>query len=1056
MKKCSPLVIAVLTWFGFSILNAQNTGFKLTPISTFYTDIFNQGGAESAAFDKDGKRLFFVNAKSNSIGILNLSNPLAPVLADSVPLATYGGKVRDVATFNGMLAVALEGSVKTANGKVVLFEKNGSLRAQFNVGPYPDMIVFTPDGKKILTANEGEPAGDFSIDPEGSVSIIDIASGMVQTAGFTEFNSRAAELRNRGVRIFGPKNPSVAQDMEPEYIAVSPDGSRAYVTLQENNALAVVDIATAKVLDIQALGFKDHLSGTPQVKEFPLGPASALPVVGIPVFRDSLPPIRLGGFSGLYFEPKESTDSTHIFYTVTDQGPVEAAVPMSLALGGGTEPAFSDLRPYKLPAYQLRMVRLIYNLNRGTISLDRIVPLSRLQNGISTPVSGRTNLIGFDEIPVTPARQGTDYNIVDWVDTLAKADYTELPFDPFGGDMEGIVRDRNGFFWLCDEIRPSLYKFTADGVMVDRYIPEGTSALGLIDLGAGAYGIETLPGVYRKRWANRGFSAIAYDSAAHVLYAFLQTPLDNPTAGVRNNTDVIRILAVNAANGVPIGEYIYLLESNRGFSPETAISRVDNIGDAVYKGRGTFWVIEHDASLPAQEGGKKYIYEVSLVGATNLMADTALAKRAAKESSSGPSDKTLEMMSAGELAAAGVRPVSKRKILNLPDAGYSVGAKPEGLALLPRGAVAVLNDNDFGKAGTGNDDVSSLGVITFGTNHALDASDSDGGIKIVNYPVFGMYQPDGIVAFEYNGNNYYAIANEGDARDYSGFSEETRIGATTFKLDPGVFPTADSLKQNARLGRLRATNASGDVDGDGDYDQVFVFGGRSFAILDAFGNFIFESANDFESNVAKNSTFAAFFNANNDSNATSSRDSRSDDKGPEPSAIAFGAVDTNQYIFITLERIGGIMVYQVNDPKQPLFMGYFNNRNFTAAANTRAAGDLGPEDVVFIPADQSPTAKPLVVLVNAVSGTITVFGIGDAVTSLRGPVVNAPQWRISPNPAADVVFSTLAGDYQIFSASGQLILTVRNTNRIDVGHLPAGTYILRHGNTQTATIFVKK
>lgn len=1056
MKKCSPFVIPVLVWFSLSALNAQNTGLKLTPVATFYTDIFNQGGAESATFDKDGKRLFFANAKSNTIGILNLSNPAAPVLVDSIPLATYGGKVRDVATFNGMVAVALEGTVKTANGKVVLFEKNGSLRAQFNVGAYPDMVVFTPDGKKILTANEGEPAGDFSIDPEGSVSIIDVASGTVQTAGFAGFNGMATELRNRGVRIFGPKNPTVAQDMEPEYIALSPEGNRAYVTLQENNAMAVVDIATAKVLDIQALGFKDHLSGTPQVKEFLLGPLSSLPVVGIPVFRDSLPPVRLGGFSGLYFEPKESTDSTQVFYTVTDQGPVEAAVPMLQALGGGTEPAFSDLRPYRLPAYQLRMVRLVYNKNQGTVSLDKILPLSRLQNGVSTPVSGRTNLIGFDEIPVTPSRQGTDYNIVDWVDTLAKADYTELPFDPFGGDMEGIVRDRNGFFWLCDEIRPSLYKFTAEGVLVDRYIPEGTSALGLIDLGAGAYGFESLPRVYRKRWANRGFSAIAYDSAAHVIYAFLQTPLDNPGTAVRNNTDVIRILAVNAANGVPIGEYVYLLENNRNFSAGTAISRVDNIGDAVYKGKGTFWVIEHDASLPAQRGSKKYIYEINLLGATNLLADTALAKRAAKESSSGPADKTLEMMGGDELAAAGIRPVSKRKVLNLPDAGYLGGAKPEGLALLPGGAAAVLNDNDFGKAGTGTDDASSLGVITFGTNNALDVSDSDGGTKIVNYPVFGMYQPDGIAAFEHGGNNYLAIANEGDARDYSGFSEETRIGASTFKLDPMAFPTADSLKQNARLGRLRATNASGDLDGDGDHDQIYIFGGRSFAILDVFGNLVFESANDFESNIAKSTAFSPFFNANNDSNAASTRDSRSDDKGPEPSAIAFGKVDTSHYIFVTLERIGGVMVYKLSDPKQPTFVGYFNNRNFAGAANTRAAGDLGPEDVLFIPADQSPNLKPLVVLVNAVSGTITVFGIGDAVTSLRGPVVNAPQWRISPNPTADVLFSTISGDYQVFNASGQLMLTARSTNRVDVGHLPAGTYILRHGSTQTAMIFVKK
>ena len=134
MKKCSPFVIPVLVWFSLSALNAQHTGLKLTPVATFYTDIFNQGGAESATFDKDGKRLFFANAKSNTIGILNLSNPASPVLVDSIPLATYGGKVRDVATFNGMVAVALEGTFKTANGKVVLFEKNGSLRAQYNVG----------------------------------------------------------------------------------------------------------------------------------------------------------------------------------------------------------------------------------------------------------------------------------------------------------------------------------------------------------------------------------------------------------------------------------------------------------------------------------------------------------------------------------------------------------------------------------------------------------------------------------------------------------------------------------------------------------------------------------------------------------------------------------------------------------------------------------------------------------------------------------------------------------------------------------------------------------
>ena len=1056
MKIFPLLILSFLIFWGACSLSAQNTGFKFTPLSTFYTDIFNQGGAESAAFDKGRKRLFFVNARSNAIGILDISNPAAPALIDSILLISYGGKIRNLAVWNGLLAVSLEGTLKTANGKVVLFDTGGALRAQFAVGAYPDMIAFTPDGTKILTANEGEPAGDFSIDPEGSVSIIDIASGEVRTAGFADYNGKAAELRNRGVRIYGPKNPTVAQDMEPEHLGIAPDGRRAYVTLQENNALAIVDIEAAKVLDIQALGFKDHLRGTPQVREFLLNESNALPVLGVPVFRDSLPPIRLGGFSGLYFDAKESTDSTNVFYSVSDQGPVEEAVPMVRVIGGGTEPAFSDLRPYKLPGFQLRIARWIHNKTRGTILLDRIIPLSRIQNGQSTPISGRTNLIGFDEIPVTFARQGTDYQIVDWVDTLAKKDYTELGFDPFGADMEGIVRDRDGYFWLCDEIRPSVYKFSPAGEMVQRYVPRGTSALGLIDLGIGAYGDETLPAIYRKRWSNRGFTAIAYDSAAHVIYTFLQSPLDNPSSTNRDKSDAIRILALNAANGTPVGEYLYLLENNKDYTPQIAVARVDKIGDAVYKGNGMFLVTEYDESPAGQEGGKKLIFEINLRGATNLLADTTLSKLSAKESSNGSADKTLEMMSGADIAAAGIRPVYKRRILNLPNAGYLRGAKPEGLSLLPGDALAVLNDNDFGTAGTGISDASSLGIISFGKNYSLDASDNDGAINLANYPVLGMYQPDGIAAIPFNGNLYFALANEGDSRDYSGFSEEIRIGASTFKLDPLAFPTADSLRLNARLGRLRATNASGDLDADGDFDQIFTFGGRSFSIIDAFGNLVFESANDFESNIAKNPTFAPFFNANNDSNASGTRDSRSDDKGPEPSSIEIGTVDSNRLVFIGLERIGGMMVYLANNPKQPQYIGYFNNRNFSAAANTRAAGDLGTEDIVFIPASESPSGKVLVVLVNSVSGTITIFSPSGMVTSLRGPLTNAPQWRISPNPVSDVLFSTVSGDYQVFSVTGQLLLQVQNTNRVDVSRLPVGTYILRDARSQTAAVFVKK
>ena len=150
------------------------------------------------------------------------------------------------------------------------------------------------------------------------------------------------------------------------------------------------------------------------------------------------------------------------------------------------------------------------------------------------------------------------------------------------------------------------------------------------------------------------------------------------------------------------------------------------------------------------------------------------------------------------------------------------------------------------------------------------------------------------------------------------------------------------------------------------------------------------------------------------------------------------------------------MVYLLNNPQKPVFAGYFNNRNFAAAVNSRSAGDLGPQEVLFLSASESPVGKPLVVLANSVSGTITVYGIGDAVTSLRGPVREVPQWRISPNPASDVLFSTVSGDYQVFNTSGQLMLSVRNTNRVDIEHLPPGSYILRHIGSQTALIFLKK
>lgn len=114
------------------------------------------------------------------------------------------------------------------------------------------------------------------------------------------------------------------------------------------------------------------------------------------------------------------------------------------------------------------------------------------------------------------------------------------------------------------------------------------------------------------------------------------------------------------------------------------------------------------------------------------------------------------------------------------------------------------------------------------------------------------------------------------------------------------------------------------------------------------------------------------FNASNTNNIV---DNRSDDKGPEPEGIALGRIAGTWYAFVVLERVSGIAVYDLSVPAAPEFVEYVSNRNFTQAVDSGLAGDLGPEGVVYIGPDESPTGEPLLVVANEISGTTTTWGI---------------------------------------------------------------------------------
>ncbi len=257
----------------------------------------------------------------------------------------------------------------------------------------------------------------------------------------------------------------------------------------------------------------------------------------------------------------------------------------------------------------------------------------------------------------------------------------------------------------------------------------------------------------------------------------------------------------------------------------------------------------------------------------------------------------------------------------------------------------------------------------------LDASDRDGpgtagAINIANWPVRGMYMPDAIAQYVANGQTYLVTANEGDARDYAGFAEEERV--KNLVLDPGAFPDAAALQTDDQIGRLTVTTANGDTDGDGDFDELYAFGSRSFSIWTPGGNLVADSGHDFEQITAN--LYPANFNSDH---AENNFDNRSDNKGPEPEGLALARIGGRTFAFIGLERIGGIMVGDITDPNAPFFVSYTNPRDFTKdpAVDLAGAGDLGPEGLIYIPSAQSPNGKNLLVVSNEVSGTTSIFHV---------------------------------------------------------------------------------
>ncbi len=477
-----------------------------------------------------------------------------------------------------------------------------------------------------------------------------------------------------------------------------------------------------------------------------------------------------------------------------------------------------------------------------------------------------------------------------------------------------------------------------------------------------------------------GAEISAYDSGSHRLFTTSSSglqiiDLSNPATptliatldmraaanGSHNSTDITSVAVKNGIVAVTIPD-----DSIAGSDADKANNgRVAFFSAASGNFIGSVEVGAHPDMLTFTPDGKKILVanegEMSATAGVNGAGSISIIDIETGEVTAVTFDAFNGQEAA--LRAAGVR-ITNGVSASLDFEPEYIAISPDGLSamitLQENNAVAIL---DIATATITS--IVPLGLKDWSLpGNVLDASD-DGpanptSTRIRNEPIFSMYMPDAISSFQVGTQTYYVMANEGDDRDDFLATDETiRLGNAGYDLDNTLFPNEAALRANAELGRLTVSRIDGDTDGDGDFDRIVGYGGRSFSIVDANGNRVFDSAGLIEQAVAL--LTPSLHNA--DSGLTTLSDTRSDNKGPEPEGITVGQINGRTYAFVSLERAGGgNMVFDLTNPADVTFTTY-----------VRTEGDVSPEGTLFIPASESPNGQDLLILSNEVSNSISIY-----------------------------------------------------------------------------------
>ena len=983
------------------------------------------GGSEFPAYSAE-HQIAAVITGGDALKLVDLSNFKAPAFLKEI---TLDGDAQSVAIHGDLVAVAVAGgrsySAKgqttgyaSAPGEVSFFRLSGEgAKAELSklgdvpVGALPDNVVFNEDGTKVLTADEAESineADPYNDDAKGSISMIDVSSfdeSTVDVSGFTAatvdfsafVNGHAERLRLQGVRIFpqntkdawsGLKDVDVwqeeAQDIEPEAITIL--GDKAWVSLQENNAVAELDISGSSpvISDIWSLGIKDWTRGTPQVTnidftiDYPTGATRPDPNGDGKIDPEE---VTAGGLSGAWYD---STDDA--FFVITDRGPQANNLPVgATTVRANTN---SGKKVFDDPDYPIT----VYKLSQSGQALNEVDQVQ-----LKVPDAGKyVDGTGEDEWrEVTGIGADLPSHDAAWELDSNTGNYEPSSRDAFGLDAEAInvitVAGLNGdqpMFAVSDEYFPQIMLFDkASGKLVKRFVPEGTDFTGgSYDADKGdvaAFTSATLPAAYADRRANRGFEGMAWNSDTNKLVAFVQSPMR--PAG-HKNTEFVRVLefdpAANSGAGQATAEYLHLLSKESQLSGG---AMVDKIGDVVYDANTKrYLVIERDSLTTAT--ANKAVLEVDLSRATNVLDYTNQANGKSWQDVLGAGVTQPEMADVPSIAdalidsSAAIKMAHRVELFNLPSIGANYEFdKPEGLALKPDGSLMVFNDNDFTSVAGRADNVATEIVFTEEPIATDKSKDGNRG----NKNLYGLPMADGLDSYVSNGQTYIIVAGEGDDRDsdFDGDHNEAKdvedVDVTYTHTDGkeyGILEHADpSIPNDGLDNKLGISTIDSDYDGDGVIDQPYAFGSRSFRIYDDKGNLVHDSGNLLEEIAWASGLYDS---------------GRTDNKGVEPEMVIVEEIDGRQIAFVGFERLeqkptdplngSAVAMFDVTDPHNTKFLELFANTarqtgTPVTGVNAHEDGDmfaqsLRSEGMVFIPFQNTNSSDAHGILMVAAEG----------------------------------------------------------------------------------------